>query len=227
MIDAPPTGPVTNSRIAPVLLLDFSPKDGMSGRLLRGPRSNVLNRTSQVGRTAHHHNLALKTPDQLFDTVRDIARCQNILIGRRQVHQRVRVVRGSSLNTPGESQTANQVAPVQIQHGINAGNPWFSQASFTQPTGAVFGTTGRNILSGPGLFSLNLSLFKDFKVTERIGVQLRCETFNFTNTPEFSNPSTGLTSSTYGYVTGTIGSGTGVNGTGGGRAVQLGAKVTF
>jgi hypothetical protein len=134
---------------------------------------------------------------------------------------------GSSLNTPGESQTANQVAPVQILQGINAGNPWFSQASFAQPTGAAFGTTGRNILNGPGLFSLNLSLFKDFKIGDRIGVQLRCETFNFTNTPELGNPSTGLTSSTFGYVTGTIGSGTGVNGTGGGRAVQLGAKVTF
>ena len=47
------------------------------------------------------------------------------------------------------------------------------------------------------------------------------------NTAEFSNPNTSITSSTYGYVTGTIGSGTGVNGTGGGRALQLGAKITF
>ena len=134
---------------------------------------------------------------------------------------------GSSLNTPGETQTADQVAPVQILHGINVGNPWFSTCSFTQPTGVRFGTSGRNILSGPGLFALNLSLFKNFKIKERTTVELRAETFNFTNTPQFSNPSSGLTSSTYGYVTGTVGSGTGVNGTGGGRAVQLGAKVTF
>ncbi|HEY3939601.1 MAG TPA: TonB-dependent receptor [Bryobacteraceae bacterium] len=134
---------------------------------------------------------------------------------------------GTSLNTPGETQTANQVAPVQILSGINTGNPWFSQSSFTQPTGVAFGTSGRNILSGPGLFGINLALSKTFKVTERLHLEVRCETFNFTNTPQFSNPSTSLTSSTYGYVTGTVGSGTGVNGTGGGRAVQLGAKVTF
>jgi hypothetical protein len=134
---------------------------------------------------------------------------------------------GSSLNTPGETQTANQVAPVQILHGINVGNPWFSTSSFAQPTGVVFGSSGRNIFSGPGMFALNLSLSKNFKVTERATVQLRVETFNFTNTPEFANPQTSLTSSTFGYVTGTLGSGTGVNGTGGGRAVQLGARISF
>jgi hypothetical protein len=92
----------------------------------------------------------------------------------------------------------------------------------------AFGSSGRNILSGPGLFGLNLALSKTFKVTERIHAEIRGEAFNFTNTPQFSNPTTSLTSSsTYGYVTGTLGSGTGVNGTGGGRAVQLGAKVTF
>jgi len=36
-----------------------------------------------------------------------------------------------------------------------------------------------------------------------------------------------LTSSTFGYVTQTLGSGTGVNSTGGGRAVQLGARIVF
>jgi hypothetical protein len=35
------------------------------------------------------------------------------------------------------------------------------------------------------------------------------------------------TSSSFGYVTGTVGRGAGVNGTGGGRAIQLGCKFTF
>jgi hypothetical protein len=134
---------------------------------------------------------------------------------------------GSSLNTPGETQTANQVAPVKILSGINLGNPWFTTASFTQPSTVAFGSSGRNILSGPGLIGLNLSLSKAFRITERLKAELRCETFNFTNTPQFNNPNTSLTSSSYGYVTGTLGSGTGVNGTGGGRVVQLGATVTF
>jgi hypothetical protein len=77
------------------------------------------------------------------------------------------------------------------------------------------------------LFALNLSLFKNFKIHERYNIQLRAETFNLTNTPEFSNPSGSLTSSTFGDVTGTVGSGTGVNGAGGGRALQLGVKFSF
>ena len=135
---------------------------------------------------------------------------------------------GSSLNTPGETQTADQVSPVQILHGINSGNAWFSKSSFAQPANCVcFGTAGRNIMSGPGFFVLNASILKHFKVTERTDLELRGESFNLTNTPEFSNPQTSLTNSTYGYITGTLSSGTGVNGTGGGRALQLGVRVTF
>jgi hypothetical protein len=138
---------------------------------------------------------------------------------------------GGSLNLPGTTQTANQVAPVQILHGINTGNPWFSTSSFSQPTGVTFGTMGRNSLTGPGFFNLDLSLFKTVNFTERMKLELRAEAFNFTNTPKFANPAgsptVSMTSSTFGYVTSTIGSGSGVNGTGGGRALQLGVKLSF
>jgi hypothetical protein len=140
---------------------------------------------------------------------------------------------GGQLNLPGGTQTADQVAAVQILGGINVGNPWFSPGSFVQPTGARYGTSGRDIFSGPGLFDLNLSLFKDFKFKERWDFELRCETFNFTNTPEFANPGSSgpnqnsINSSNYAIVNATLGSGTGVNGTGGGRSIQLGAKLSF
>jgi hypothetical protein len=57
-------------------------------------------------------------------------------------------------------------------------------------------------------------------------LQLRFETLNTMNHAQFSNPNTGF-GSNFGFITGTLSSGTGVNGTGGGRVVQLGAKVTF
>ena len=53
------------------------------------------------------------------------------------------------------------------------------------------------------------------------------ESFNVTNTPQFANPSTSLTSQTFGDITSTVGSGTGVNGIGGGRVIQLGFKLMF
>jgi hypothetical protein len=135
---------------------------------------------------------------------------------------------GGSLNSPGSTQTANQIAPVTYPHGINVGNVWFSTSSFAQPVGAgVFGTAGRNSIFGPGLFGLSASLFKHFKITERVGAEFRAEAFQITNTPQFGNPQASLTSSTFGDITGTVGSGSGVNGTGGGRALQLAIKLNF
>ncbi len=134
---------------------------------------------------------------------------------------------GGTLNLPSSTQTADQMAAIRILDGINIGNPWFSTSSFSQPAGARFGTTGRNIISGPGLFGLNGSIFRKIDLTERYRMEIRAEAFNVTNTPQFANPNTSMTSTTFGYITGTIGSGTGVNGTGGGRALQLSVKVTF
>jgi hypothetical protein len=134
---------------------------------------------------------------------------------------------GGPLAAPGNTQTADLVVPVQILQGINVGQPWFSASSFAQPSGPVFANLGRGVLSGPGFFRLDLSLFKDVKINERFKLQLRGETFNFTNTPWFGNPSTSITSQTFGYVTTTQATGTGVNGIGGGRVVQLGVRLTF
>jgi hypothetical protein len=133
---------------------------------------------------------------------------------------------GGPLAAPGNTQTPNLVAPIQILHGIN-GNPWLSVSSFAQPVGAVFGNLGRNVISGPGYFELDLSLAKNIRIREKYNIEVRAETFNFTNTPQFANPSASITSQTFGAVTSTIGSGTGVNGLGGGRVVQLGTRITF
>src|SRR5262249_15431103 len=129
---------------------------------------------------------------------------------------------GSQLNTPGSPQTADQVAPITVLGGINTpargGSPWFSQSSFVQPTGVRFGTSGRNIFSGPNFFNLDASLFKIFNFTERIKAEIRGEAFSVTNTPQFSRPQTDVSNSNYGYITGVDG---------GARGMQLGVKVSF
>jgi hypothetical protein len=132
---------------------------------------------------------------------------------------------GLNLGSNGTA-TLEQVAPVKVLGGINTGNTWFDTSSFVRANTNVQGSTGRNIWSGPGLFSLNAAMSRTIAIREAVRLQLRLETFNSTNTAQFSNPNTGF-GSNFGFITGTIGSGTGVNGTGGGRAVQLGAKVIF
>jgi hypothetical protein len=81
-----------------------------------------------------------------------------------------------------------------------------------------FGSSGRNTFSGPGFFNADLSIFKIFNFTEKIKMEIRGESFSVTNTPQFSNPDTNVQDANYGYITG-------VNG--GGRGMQLGAKVSF
>ncbi len=99
--------------------------------------------------------------------------------------------------------------------------------SFAKTVAAVTqGNSGRNIFDGPGLFALNLGISRWITIREGWKLQLRGESLNVTNTPQFSNPNTGF-GSNFGFITGTISSGTGVNGTGGGRVVTLAAKITF
>jgi len=129
---------------------------------------------------------------------------------------------GTSLNTPGATQTADQVAEVTKLYGINTpakgGSAWFSQASFAQPTGVRFGSSGRNTLSGPNFFNADLSIFKIFNFTEKMKMELRFESFSVTNTPQFSRPNTDVSNANYGYITGVDG---------GARGLQLGAKISF
>ncbi|MEO8660211.1 MAG: carboxypeptidase regulatory-like domain-containing protein [Bryobacteraceae bacterium] len=128
---------------------------------------------------------------------------------------------GAQLNTPGSPQTADQVGSFEVLGGINTlskgGSPWFRQSSFVQPSGVRFGTSGRNIASGPNFFNLDASLFKIFSFQERYRFEIRGESFGVTNTPQFNNPNTAVNNSNYGYVTGATG----------GRGMQLGARLTF
>jgi hypothetical protein len=133
---------------------------------------------------------------------------------------------GSALNTPGSTQTADQVVPqVNILHGINIGNPWFDPTAFvTETRPGVFGNTGRNIMTGPGFFNLDASLFKVVKFAERFALEIRGEAFSVTNTPQFSNPNANAgnyspdpAKNTFGVITGA----------GGARGLQLGLKLSF
>jgi hypothetical protein len=45
-------------------------------------------------------------------------------------------------------------------------NRWFDVNAFAAPTPGTFGNMGRNILNGPGLFIVNLSLAKTFSIRE-------------------------------------------------------------
>jgi hypothetical protein len=69
---------------------------------------------------------------------------------------------------------------------------WFDRTAFVPvPVGAFhFGSSGRNILDGPGTAALNLGLSRRFRFTESKALQFRWEAFNVTNRVNFNLPQT-------------------------------------
>jgi hypothetical protein len=69
---------------------------------------------------------------------------------------------------------------------------WFDRTAFpVVPLGAFrYGDSGRNILDGPGTFSLNTSLSRRFRLGEQRAVQFRWEAFNVTNHTSLGLPQT-------------------------------------
>jgi hypothetical protein len=94
---------------------------------------------------------------------------------------------------------------------------WFNTDAFAQPAAGRFGSSGRNILRGPGVNNLDLAVFKNFSLVGRTKLQFRLESFNALNHTQFSSVDTSLTSQTFGVV----------DGARPGRINQLGLKVIF
>ncbi|HTU48370.1 MAG TPA: carboxypeptidase regulatory-like domain-containing protein [Bryobacteraceae bacterium] len=88
--------------------------------------------------------------------------------------------------------------------GPHTPNAWVSRSDFQELTPAAnpgqFGDEGRNAVRGPGLATVDLSLFKNFAVTESARVQFRAEAFNMLNHPNFMLPENDLASPEFGQI---------------------------
>ncbi len=127
-----------------------------------------------------------------------------------------------SLNAPGNSQTADQIKPeVEI---IGTRDLWFDTTAYAPVTTARFGTGGWDQLRGPGLINVDLSIYRAFRVTERVGLQFRAESFNMTNTPHFANPRSDISATQPGLITGVQNTGReGIDE----RMFRLGLRLSF
>jgi hypothetical protein len=108
-----------------------------------------------------------------------------------------------------------------INHLVGCINP----AAFTlanlypaTPGAYAYGNAGRNLIYGPGISTVNVSLFKNFPIKERLRFQFRLELFNALNHANFSNPAATFGTSSFGNITSTSTSA---------RNIQFGAKLLF
>jgi hypothetical protein len=85
------------------------------------------------------------------------------------------------------------------------------------PPYGSFGNAGRNILTGPGLGNVNVSLVKNTRLAERVSLQFRAEAFNLFDRANFDLPDIFFGSPTFGRI----------SSAGSPRRMQFGLKLLF
>jgi hypothetical protein len=135
-----------------------------------------------------------------------------------------------SYNPSNDGDTRNPVRPSwnpAFSGPVITGGPeqYFNPNAFIQPLAGTYGNTGRNILQGPGLAGLDLSLLKKISISEGLNLQLRGEFFNVLNHTNLNTPNpvvytaaTGSPSPTAGVITSTATTS---------RQIQFGLKMLW
>ncbi|MDX2151299.1 MAG: TonB-dependent receptor [Bryobacteraceae bacterium] len=107
------------------------------------------------------------------------------------------VVLGVDANFDGISNTPQDrpdlIAPIRYTEGSADAkmSRYFDPASFRAPVisaNNLFGNLQRNSLVGPGALTTNLAAVKNFRLTERMSVQVRMEAYNLFNHPLLGDP---------------------------------------
>jgi hypothetical protein len=93
------------------------------------------------------------------------------------------------------------------------------QGPFLRPQIGQLGS-GRNAFTGPSFFNSDMSLFKNFAITERVGAQFRFEAFNVFNHVNLGQPNNCIDCSGSGLITGLAANASM-------RQLNFGMKVTF
>lgn len=132
----------------------------------------------------------------------------------------------TSLNAPGNNQTADLVKPsVARLGGIGRNSPFFDPAAFAPVTAVRFGNAGRNILRGPGFVNADIGAFRNFALSERWKMQFRAEAFNVSNTPKFTNPAANVSAGGFMTVNSALTTSGAVEG--GERVVRFALRFSF
>ncbi|HME08821.1 MAG TPA: TonB-dependent receptor [Bryobacteraceae bacterium] len=135
---------------------------------------------------------------------------------------------------PGENVIGDPYAGVNQHFDVTAGGYiYLNPNAFCSPGPGCAGTTnpngnlGRNALYGPGFADVDLSVFKNFTIRERLRIQLRAEMFNLFNRKNFATGAGSVGGN--GVVSDTIGDFNGAPGLGPGEPfnLQLAGKIIF
>jgi hypothetical protein len=97
---------------------------------------------------------------------------------------------GTDTTNAGLGQRPNLLQLPGCEKLTNPGNPasYIKTECFSFPAQFTLGNLGRNGLTKPALSNLDVSLIRNFRISERISTQLRGEAFNVLNHANFGTP---------------------------------------
>ena len=96
----------------------------------------------------------------------------------------------------GDPDVSDQNRNQWFQGGIGPGTPWAKAAE------GQFGNAKRGSLRGPTFFQTDLSIFKNFRITETVKAEFRAEVFNLFNHVNLGLPTTEVDNPNAGRITG-------------------------
>ncbi len=126
----------------------------------------------------------------------------------------------NGINNYGVDEPDYAGRPLQINHHLRNGLPYFDPSQFSENALGTEGTAKRRFFHGPGMDNFDLALAKNVRVTESKSLQLRLEAFDVINHAQFFGPQAidgNISSSTFGRAVSANPP----------RLVQLGAKLFF
>ncbi len=123
---------------------------------------------------------------------------------------------------PDVINAANLAGRLSEPHFVGPARRWLiapgdPQFPFQKSSNIGIGNLGRNTSREPGFWNLSLSVFRQFKLSERWALELRGEAFNALNTVNFLEPAANIDSATYGLSTSAAAA----------RQIQVGARIVF
>lgn len=86
-------------------------------------------------------------------------------------------------------------------YAARSASGWFDKSAFAPAGLYTIGNSSRNPVRGPGLQNADLMIGKTFHLSDRIGLEVRAEAFNVSNTPPLNDPNGSFGSAAFGTIT--------------------------
>jgi hypothetical protein len=123
-----------------------------------------------------------------------------------------------SANTSTGTRRADYVrGEATLASGSRSAALWFNTSAFAAPANDRRGTSGVGIVRGPSLSLIDLSMRKNFPLSDRVNLRIQIDAFNALNWTNYLNVAVNVSQPGAGSI----------NSAGSARSLQLAAKINF